>query len=436
MLFASTKNKNMVATYAQAIFKGLSDDGALFHPIDDINLADLYNGFTVQSSFLDMASSITASLLKDEVSENQAKQICQRAFTFEPVLKKLDEGLSILELFHGPSAAFKDFGASFLASSMECFLENQNGRALILTATSGDTGSAVAKAFVGKKNIDVVILYPSKRVSPLQEKQLTTLGQNIKAMEVLGSFDDCQRIVKEAFQDQQLKKEYNLTSANSINVGRLIPQSFYYVWAWSRLKEFTNPKDIIFCVPSGNFGNLTAALLAKKWGLEIGGTIAATNRNCVVPDYLASGVYSPRTSVQTPSNAMDVGAPSNFERMVALYPEVEKIREDIVGYYFDDEATINAINECYKKYSYMVCPHTAVGILAAKKYLNMEENKGKQVVSLSTAHPGKFLEIVKEATGIFPPLPDCLEQLKNLEKQSTVIEPTLDDLVANLKKVI
>lgn len=435
MLFASTKNKNSIAEYKTAIFKGLADDGALYHPIENIDLTNVYNSFDSKKTFLEIASTLTGNLLKEEMSFDDAKQICESAFSFKPMLKNLEKRLIILELFHGPSAAFKDFGASFLAASMEFFLQNQNRRALILTATSGDTGSAVAKAFLGKKNIDVVILYPSKRVSPLQEKQLTTLGENIKAMEVLGSFDDCQRIVKEAFQNQELRKSYNLTSANSINVGRLIPQSFYYVWAWSQIKELVEPSEIVFCVPSGNFGNLTALLLAKKWGLPIGGVIAATNRNCVVPDYLESGVYQPRRSVQTPSNAMDVGAPSNFERMQALYPTVSSMKEDIVGYHFDDESTINAIKECYNNYSYMVCPHTAVGILAAKKYLTTSDSK-KNVISLSTAHPGKFLEIVKEATTVFPPLPKCLEELKNREKHSTIIKPTLEDLIFALKKMI
>lgn len=434
MIFASTKNKAIKMPYGEAIFQGLAEDGSLFHPVEEIDLKNLYYSFSSKDSFVKIASLITAQLLKDEISEKEAFEICEKAFTFEPKIKKITDSLALLELFHGPTAAFKDFGASFLASSMESFLKNRSSKAVILTATSGDTGSAVARAFYEKENIDVVILYPSKRVSPLQEKQLTTLGKNIHALEVLGSFDDCQRLVKEAFTDNQLRKNYHLTSANSINVGRLIPQSFYYTWAWVQEKEKNKEKQLYFCVPSGNFGNLTAGLLANRWGMDVAGFIIATNRNNVVPEYIQTGKYKPRKSVQTPSNAMDVGAPSNFERMLELYQDHFEMKKILSAFFFDDETTLSEIKKYKERYRYTICPHTAVGCLASEAMLPNLSPKEK-IITLSTAHPGKFLEIVKIATGEEPELPNCLKELLNKEKQAIFLQPTLDDLREKLKKL-
>jgi len=437
MLFASTRDKSNKATYEEAIFKGLASDGGLFHPIARPNLTEIYKSFNSDSSFNDIAFQITWNLLKEELTEAEAKTLCDNAFNFEPKLHQLDENLSVLELFHGPSAAFKDYGASFLANSMENFLKERDDHAIILTATSGDTGSAVARAFYKKKNIDVVILYPSKRVSPLQEKQLTTLGKNIHALEIEGSFDDCQRMVKEAFQDSELNKKLNLTSANSINIGRLIPQSFYYTWAWSRYKTTIdkNPQNFITTIPSGNFGNLTAGLLAWKWGMNTGNFIAATNRNDVVPQYLQSGKYSPKASVQTPSNAMDVGAPSNFERMQAIFPTQKEMSQKIEGFSFSDEETLETMSKIKKEYNYFVCPHTAIGIKASQQFLERVENRDKKVVTFSTAHPAKFLEVVEEATGETPPLPESLKDVQDKQKIATLIENSLEALANELNKL-
>jgi threonine synthase len=309
---------------------------------------------------------------------------------------------------------------------MEYFLNDRDQKAVILTATSGDTGSAVAKAFYDKKNIDVVILYPSGRVSPLQEKQMTTLGKNIHALEVDGSFDDCQRMVKDSFTDKELSG-INLSSANSINLGRLIPQSFYYVWAVSRLK---NASELpVFCVPSGNFGNLTAGLYAKSWGLETGKFIAATNRNDVVPSYLASAIYTPRASVQTYSNAMDVGAPSNFERMQTLYNnDVSLMKKDIIGCMVSDEDTLATMKYMDEEYGYAVCPHTAVGIKAAMDRTSKESN----ITVLSTAHPGKFMEVYEKAVGKKPQLPESLLAVKDLDKVSRLISNSSKELKKTL----
>lgn len=422
MKFASTRNADNRQSFKDAMFQGLSPDGGLFYPLDTPDLRSLFSSFDKNSSFQSIAAAMIENLLGDEIPYEDAVKLAERAFPFSPELKKLNDKINILELYHGPSSAFKDFGASFLASSMEYFLKDSDHKAVILTATSGDTGSAVAKAFYNKDNIDVVILYPSGRVSPLQEKQMTTLGKNIHALEVEGSFDDCQRMVKDSFTDSELDN-INLSSANSINLGRLIPQSFYYVWAESRLRGI----NTTFCVPSGNFGNLTAGLYAKSWGLGIDHFIAATNRNDVVPSYLKSSVYEPRASVQTYSNAMDVGAPSNFERMLQLYnSDVESMRKDVRGVMVDDNETMKSIKMIADDYNYEVCPHTAVGIKAA---MDSDESN---ITVLSTAHPGKFTEVYEKAVGVKPALPDSLIAVKDLEKISAKISNSSKDLKKTL----
>ncbi len=424
MLFASTRDSKFKLTFKDALFQGLSPDGGLFYPTVMPDMKELFSSFTASDSFNDIASSVLYNLLKDEISKDDAIQLASRAFSFEPSLKILNNQIQILELFHGPSSAFKDFGASFLAASMEFFLKCNDKKAVILTATSGDTGSAVAKAFYDKKNIDVIILYPKGRISPLQEKQMTTLGKNIQALEVEGSFDDCQKMVKEAFRDSEMKY-INLTSANSINLGRLIPQSLYYIWAVSRM-DFPAENNV-FCVPSGNFGNLTAGLYAKHWGLPVKRFIASTNRNDVIPEYLKSGNYAPRPSIHTYSNAMDVGAPSNFERMQNLYNnDFNKLRKEIEGQCIDDEATLETIRRINNSYNYEICPHTAVGIKAAEIYA--ETHKNDHVTVLSTAHPGKFKEVFHKAVGHEPVLPQSLLDVKDKEKVSEVIGNTLEDL--------
>lgn len=434
MKFYSTRNKEDILTYGEAIFKGLADDGGLYHPVEIADLKDVFAEFDKNTSFLEIAEKTTYALLKDELSQEQVAKICQRAFKFAPELKKIDDNISIMELFHGPSAAFKDFGASFLAASMEVYLEKDNQRAVILTATSGDTGSAVAKAFYKKENIDVIILYPSGRVSPLQEKSLTTLGRNIHALEVKGSFDDCQNVVKEAFIDLKLKKDFALSSANSINIGRLLPQSFYYIWAWAQQKE--SPGDVVenltFCVPSGNFGNLTAGILASKWGMNVDKFIAATNMNNVVPKYIESGIYKAVPSVVTYSNAMDVGNPSNFERMQEIYKNNKEMGKEIAGYFVDDKTTLETMEEVYNKHEYFICPHTAVGYKASKEYL--AENPKAKIVSLSTAHPAKFMEVSDEAIGVLPKIPERLKSLLNKEKIAEKINPNLEELKIYLSK--
>ncbi|MBI9096835.1 MAG: threonine synthase [Spirochaetaceae bacterium] len=427
MKFISTRDNGNIVNFSQALFQGLAPDGGLYIPKEKKDLSQLINSFSEKTSFVEIASEITYALLKDTFSKTQSQEIAEKAFTFQPKIVNLNNKISILELFHGRSCAFKDFGASFLAQSMEVLLEEKDKKAVILTATSGDTGSAVAQAFVNKDNIDVIILYPSGRVSPLQEKQLTSIGSNIKALEVKGSFDDCQRMVKTAFTDSDITEKINLSSANSINLGRLIPQSFYYIWAYSQIKS--SKSDSIFVVPSGNYGNLTAGLYAQSWGLDIKGYVAATNANDVIPKYLESGLYSPIPSKHTLSNAMDVGSPSNYERMASFFHnDVDNFKKKIEAFAIDDKQTKNIIKEVYEKENYIMCPHTAVGYGAAKLY--QERHSLSNMMVLSTAHPGKFTEVIEDVISVKPELPEELKKLERREKISIVVENT-DEALKN-----
>ncbi|TVQ99521.1 MAG: threonine synthase [Spirochaetaceae bacterium] len=409
MIFASTRTPTDRVTFAEGIFRGLAPDGGLYHPVSHPDLSNVIGDMNAATSFAELAGEVVFALLHDELSRSDAEQITRRAFPFSPAIVSLGPRLQLLELFHGPSCAFKDFGASFLAACMEHFLGARDRRAVILTATSGDTGSAVAQAFHGVHNIEVVILYPSGRVSPLQEKQLTTVGGNVHAVEVHGSFDDCQRMVKEAFVDQRLTSGLSLTSANSINLGRLLPQSFYYLHAAVQMA----PARPVFCVPSGNFGNLTAGVLAWKWGMAACRFLATTNANDVVPHYLATGEFAPRPSVPTLSNAMDVGNPSNFERLAALFDhDVTQMRAQIEGASIADADTSATIARYHREQRMFLCPHTATGVLAAERYRDRHTDASADhpILCLATAHPGKFLEVVQEATGEQPPLPPQLAE--------------------------
>ncbi len=429
MKFYSTRDKKNTVPFKESIFRGLAPDGGLYMPEKTPDLKKLINSFTPETSFNEIASEITYSLLSEEFGKTSSARVCDRAFNFIPKLVDIDDNISLLELFHGPSCAFKDFGASFLASSMEEFLKTDSRSATILTATSGDTGSAVARAFYEKENIEVIILYPSGRVSPLQEKQLTTLGKNIRALEVKGSFDDCQRMVKEAFLDHSLSEKLNLTSANSISLGRLIPQSFYYIWAWAQ--SSASRKNMYFCVPSGNFGNLTAGIMAHGWGMGNHGFIAATNINDVVPEYLKTGSFNARPSKQTFSNAMDVGNPSNFERMLEIFEgSHEKMSSLISEEVITDPETTATIKTLMESKKYECDPHTAVGYLASKRWLEKNSGKsdGARIISLSTAHPGKFTEVFEEATGMRPALPERLQKVLQLEKKSIIVGNTLEEM--------
>ena len=431
MKLYSTKNLTKFVSLKEAVFKGLPEDNGLYMPENIPQLSPDFIKNLINHSFQSIAFEVAKTMIGDAIPEKDLKNIVESSIDFPAPVVRLDDTTHILELFHGPSLAFKDFGARFMSQLMSYFNRNDNQELVILVATSGDTGGAVAAGFYEAMGIKVVILYPSGKVSMLQEKQLTTLGKNIAALEVEGTFDDCQALVKQAFLDDTLTSKIRLSSANSINIARLIPQSFYYFEAYKQLD--TMGKPVVFSVPSGNFGNLTAGLFAKKMGLPIHKFIAATNANDVVPQYLKTGEYKPTPSVRTLSNAMDVGNPSNFARMLDIYGSTwNNMTKEIKGYTFNDEATKEGVKEVFKKYNYIIDPHGAVGYLALKKY--QKENNVVGVV-LETAHPTKFLDDMESILEQKIPIPERLASLADKEKIATKIgtdfQPFKDWLIQN-----
>jgi threonine synthase len=426
MKLYSTNNKAVQVSLKEAVFKGLPDDNGLFMPVSIPRLSDDFFQNIDKLSFQKIAFEVSRALIGEDVPAIDLKKIIEDVLTFDAPVLNVHDNIYVLELFHGPSLAFKDFGARFMARLMAYFLQNEKKDINILVATSGDTGSAVAQGFLDMPGIKVTILYPSGKVSDIQEKQLTTLGKNITALEVDGSFDDCQRLVKEAFLDKELNSKINLSSANSINISRLIPQTFYYFYAYAQLKK--EGKPIVFSVPSGNFGNLCGGLIAKKMGLPVHKFVASTNANDIVPDYLLKGIFNPRASVRTISNAMDVGNPSNFVRLLALYDmDLSKIRADIEGKTYTDKQTSEIIAEVYNKTGYILDPHGAVGYLGLTDHLKSEKENVNGVF-LATAHTTKFLEVVEDVIGKKIELPSRLKEIVNKEKKSVHLSPQLSNL--------
>jgi len=416
MKFYSTRDRSSKVSLHDAVLRGLAPDGGLYMPE---NFPKIHWDMGSSVTFPELAFHISSAFCLEDLSEAVLQEICESAFDFPVPIPALEDNIYSLELFHGPTLAFKDFGARFMARLMAHFNRGEDKELTVLVATSGDTGGAVANGFFGLEGINVVLLYPSGKVSPLQEKQLTTLGGNITALEVEGTFDDCQRMVKAAFADPDLKEVCRLTAANSINIARLIPQSFYYAWAKVQLKQ-----DLIFSVPSGNFGNLTAALFLNKMGANLGKIIGATNINDTIPRYLHSGKYSPKESVNTISNAMDVGDPSNFERLKDLFSgSLDLFRESVVGARFTDDETRACMRSVYEREEYILDPHGAIGYLALKK-----EASNKAGVLLETAHPAKFIEVVEETLEIELPLPEALAEIANKEGVTTKIGPNFNQL--------
>ncbi len=418
MDFYSTKTPSFKVDLKEAIIRSLPPDNGLYMPERIPVLSDEFWANWRDYSFAELGFQIVKPLLGDDIPEDQLREIVEDAINFDAPLVSLSDQLSVLELFQGPTLAFKDFGARFMARLMGYLTRDDASMLTVLVATSGDTGGAVASAFHKVEGTRVIILYPKGKVSALQEKQLTTLGDNIHALEIEGTFDDCQRMVKAAFLNRELAERLNLTSANSINISRLIPQSFYYFHAARQLPEGTLPT---FVIPSGNFGNLTAGLLAQKMGLPVKHFVAATNANDVVPAYLESGNYEPRPSTTTISNAMDVGAPSNFARMDELYNQSwDAMRAQIQGYSFDDTTTRTAIQATAADYNYQVCPHTAVGVLAAQAWSQTQPEDHNIV--LATAHPAKFLPTMDEELGTGNThVPERLACLADLPKDATLL---------------
>ncbi|TDE08864.1 threonine synthase [Dyadobacter psychrotolerans] len=422
MIFYSTRTKDLKASLEEAVFRSLPPDNGLYMPDHIPQLSNDFLSTIEERSFKEIAVEVAYTLLSDDISRDSIQQIIDIAYDFESPVVQITPDDYVLELFHGPSMAFKDFGARFMAALMSYFLLRSKKEIKILVATSGDTGGAVAQGFFKVPGISVTILYPSGKVSEIQEKQLTTLGHNVTALEVNGTFDDCQRLVKEAFLDNELTSKFNLASANSINIARLIPQSFYFFSAYAQLKKLGKP--LVFSVPSGNFGNLSAGLLAYRMGLPVQQFLASTNLNNSVPRYLKNGTFDPLPSIETISNAMDVGNPSNFVRLIRFFnDDWNLVNEKISGYFFDDEQTQKIMREVYGNTNYVLCPHTAVAYGGLQQY-RIENDLDFTGVFLSTAHPAKFIDLVEDTLGKTVEVPERLKSLLSIEKVATKMEPS------------
>ncbi len=416
MKYYSTRHIAPNASLQEAVIKGLAPDRGLYMPEKINRLPDEFFNEIGNLSLTDIAKIVAEKFFGDDMDKEKLNAIVSEALNFDIPLKKVEEGIYVLELFHGPTFAFKDVGARFMSRMLSHFVREQHHENVkVLVATSGDTGSAVANGFLGVEGIQVFVLYPSGKVSEIQEAQFTTLGQNIVALEIIGTFDDCQALVKSAFVDEELNKKMYLTSANSINIARFLPQSIYYFYAYAQLAKQQLEDNVIVAVPSGNLGNLAAGLFAKKMGLPIKRFIAANNRNDVFFQYLSTGNYEPRTSIQTIANAMDVGAPSNFERILDLYNQShEAIKQDISGNTYSDAEIKNTIQTVYKKTGYLLDPHGACAYQALKDGKKPNETG----VFLATAHPAKFKETVEECIGSTIEIPEKLSAFMRRKKQS------------------
>jgi len=424
MRYRSTSGKAPLTSLRGAVLRGLAPDGGLYMPVEIARHSPEELEEFRRLPFTEVCYRVVRPFAGAEVPDEILWQIVSEAINFPVKLVSLSPGLHILELFHGPTLAFKDFGARFMARLMGYFVRAETRPLTVLVATSGDTGSAVAHGFLGVPGIRVVILYPSKRISEAQEKQFTTLGENITALEVAGTFDDCQRLVKQAFSDSALNQRAFLTSANSINIARLLPQMFYHVAAYRQLPVASVP--LIVSVPSGNFGNLTAGLFAKRIGLPVAKFIASTNANDVVPEYLRTGEFHPRLAKPTYSNAMDVGNPNNFPRLFDLCRNrIENVRKEIWGHAASDEETLAAMKRIHERFGYIADPHTTVGVLGWEAY-KREHSEPSQGLVLATAHPAKFADVVQRAIGSAPPLPDRLAAYLKRDKLSLPMSSTYD----------
>ncbi len=423
MKYYSLYNKSHSVSFEEAVIAGLAPDKGLYFPESIHPLPATFFEQIETLSDNEIAFEVIHQFVGDEIPEAALKQIIEETLCFDFPCVKVEDGVYSLELYHGPTMAFKDVGARFMSRCLGYFNRNSDKEVTVLVATSGDTGGAVASGFLGVKGVDVVILYPSGKVSDIQERQLTTLGQNIKALEVDGVFDDCQDMVKQAFLDSSLKSK-NLTSANSINIARWLPQAFYFFLAYKQLKS--QNKEIIVSCPSGNFGNICAGVLAKKLGLPIKHFVAATNANDTVPRFLITNVYEPKASVATLSNAMDVGNPSNFIRIRELYSNSDAaLKTDFSSFSFTDKETVFAMQNLYANTGYIAEPHGAVGYLGLKKV--QAQNPDCIGVFLETAHPVKFLEIVEETLQLKLDLPEQIQAVMGKEKHKTKIS-SYDDL--------
>ena len=470
MIYTDTRDNSAKVDFKTAVMSGMNKaTGGLYIPTSFPKLEKSFIEKNPEPSFRDIAFNMAKPYVDGEIPDDDLAAIIQDAYPFSPKVVPLDSVSYVLELFHGPTCAFKDFGARFMARTMSYFNRNEDTPLHILVATSGDTGSAVGSAFHNVPGLDVTILYPDGKISEIQEKQLSTFTGNVRALKVKGTFDDCQKLVKTAFTDEELRKKLRLSSANSINIARLLPQSFYYMYAACVVRnraaldnKIHDPK-IIIVVPSGNFGNLTSGLIAKEMGAPIAGFTAATNSNKTIPDWIATGDYNARPSVETFANAMDVGAPSNYERIKAMYT-LEEVRRDFASYWLNNDGIVDAIKSCNSKTGYIIDPHGAIGWQAwdsirsgeMEALINGNKNDynnpgltpnipawGQDVVNkkavgviLETASPAKFGQTVFDAIGKEPPIPSRLEEVMRLPDRAIPMDNDYntfkDWLLANL----
>ncbi|HOH96508.1 MAG TPA: threonine synthase [Candidatus Enterocola sp.] len=433
MKYYSTNKLVNCVDLENAVVKGLAEDKGLFMP-NNIKVlpASFYQNID-KMSFKEIAYNVADAFFGEDVDAESLKKIVYDTLNFDVPLVKVEDSIYSLELFHGPTLAFKDVGARFMSRLLGYFIQKagENKKINVLVATSGDTGSAVANGFLGVKGIHVYVLYPKGKVSKIQESQFTTLGQNITALEIDGTFDDCQSLVKSAFMDADLNAKMKLTSANSINVARFLPQAFYYFYAYSQLRKLGKADNMVVCVPSGNFGNITAGLFAKRMGLPIKRFIAANNRNDIFLQYLLTGIYTPRPSIATLANAMDVGDPSNFARVLDLYEHShESICKDISGVSYNDTQIADTMRKCFAVNTYILDPHGACGYQALKDMKNPDETG----VFLETAHPAKFKDTVENILGTQIQIPAKLQEFMKGTKQSIYLSKDFEDFKSFLFK--
>jgi threonine synthase len=430
----STNNTASRVSFKDAVFNSMPQDKGLYMPVTIPRLDDKFINHLDEYTLPEIAFHVANHLLGDSIPADDLKTIIYDAINFYAPIVELEKDVYVLELFHGPSLAFKDFGARFMSRVMSYFLEEGEKQLDVLVATSGDTGGAVALGFLGVPNTRVTILYPKGKVSDIQELQLTTNRQNIRALEINGTFDDCQALVKQAFTDKELNEKFRLTSANSINIARLIPQTFYYFNAYAQLLRQGENK-VVFSVPSGNFGNIGAGLLAWKMGLPVEQFIAATNANDTVPAFLKSGVYQPKPSVATLSNAMDVGNPSNWVRIADMFKaDMDELKNMITGFSYDDEETLTAIKAVDKDYNYVVCPHTAIAWQALKDWKKLHADNEASGIFLATAHPCKFPDVFPDNIAEKIDVPEQVKALEAKEKQSVILSKEFDEFKDYLLK--
>ena len=432
MKYYSTNKKASDATLEEAVVRGLAGDKGLYMPRSIKTLPQSFYDEIENLSFQEIAYRVADAFFGEDIPADTLKHIVYDTLNFDTPVVKVKDNIYSLELFHGPTLAFKDVGGRFMARLLGYFIRKEGKKQVnVLVATSGDTGSAVANGFLGVEGIHVYVLYPKGKVSEIQEKQFTTLGQNITAIEVDGTFDDCQALVKNAFMDKELNEHMQLTSANSINVARFLPQAFYYFYAYAQMKKLGKADKLVICVPSGNFGNITAGLFGKRMGLPVERFIAANNRNDIFYQYLKTGEYKPRPSVGTIANAMDVGDPSNFARILDLYEgSHDAIASEISGETYTDEQIRETVQKTYEETGYLLDPHGACGYRALAENLKPGENG----VFLETAHPAKFLQTVEDIIGTEVKIPEKLQAFMRGTKQSVPMSKDFASFKAYLLK--